>query len=110
VPGLRPEVAWALVVAELPLEQAAGLAEEGRIPRPYLGIVGRRLTQAGQADRALVLLQPLFADPDLVTRSDLDTFDALVSAYEELGRDEEVRAFVERFRDSFLFNPEPQEG
>lgn len=102
VPGLTPELMWALVAGELPLEKAAALAEEGVVPRPYLGIVARRLVEAGRPVRAQALLEPLFGDPEAFGRSDLDTFDALVEAYEKLGMNEEMRSFVQRFTKKFL--------
>ena len=86
VPGLTPELMWALVVEEVPLEQALALAEEGVIPRPYVGIVARRLIEAGRPVRAHSLLEPLSEEP-------LDTIEALTQAYERL----ELRSFIERF-------------
>ena len=102
VPGLNPELMWALVVAELPLEAAAALAEEGAIPRPYLGIVARRLVEAGRPGRAQSLLEPLFEDPEAFGQGDMDTLDALAGAYESLGMHEKLRSFVERFASKFL--------
>lgn len=56
VTDLTPELMWALVAGELPLEPAAALAEAGGVPPPcvgaYVGIVARRLVEAGQPDRA----------------------------------------------------------
>lgn len=109
VPGLTPELMWALVVGELPLEKAAALAEEGGVPRPYLGIVARRLVEAGRPIRAQMLLEPLFGDPGALDRSDMDTLDALVGAYEKLGMNEEMRSFVQRFTQGFLKGDEETE-
>ena len=102
VPGLTPELMWALVVGELPLESAAALAEEGGIPRPYLGIVARRLVEAGQPIRAKRFLERLFEEPEVLDRSDMDTLDALLEAYEKLNLNEEMRSFVQRFTQGFL--------
>lgn len=102
VPGLSPELLWALVAAELPLSKATVLAEQGGMPRPYLGIVARRLVEAGWQTRAAALLQPLFEEAEVLDRNDLDALDALASTYEKLGRGEEVRSFVERFKEKFL--------
>ncbi|HWN45333.1 MAG TPA: SEC-C metal-binding domain-containing protein [Thermoanaerobaculia bacterium] len=102
VPGLTPELMWALVVGELPLEPAAALAEEGGIPRPYLGIVARRLVEAGQPMRAQRFLERLFEEPEVLARSDMDTLDALLEAYEKLNLNEEMRSFVQRFTQGFL--------
>ncbi|MFL6199800.1 MAG: SEC-C metal-binding domain-containing protein [Thermoanaerobaculia bacterium] len=101
LPGLTPELMWAFVAGELPLEPAAALAEEGGIPRPYLGIVARRLVEAGQPVRAQRFLERLFEEPEVLDRSDLDTMDALLEAYEELNLNEDMRSFVERFAQSF---------
>ena len=102
MPGLTPELMWALVVGELPLESAAALAEEGGIPRPYLGIVARRLVEAGQPIRAQRFLERLFDEPEVLDRSDMDTLDALLEAYEKLNLNEEMRSFVQRFTQGFL--------
>ena len=102
VPGLIPELMWALVVGVLPLDRAAALAEEGGIPRPYLGIIARRLVEAGQPFRAQRFLERLFEDPEVLSRSDMDTLDALLEAYEKLNLNEEVRSFVQRFAQGFL--------
>jgi hypothetical protein len=102
VPGLTPELMWALVVGELPLESAAALAEEGGIPRPYLGIVARRLVEAGQPVRAQRFLERLFEEPEVLDRSDMDTLDALLEAYEKLNLNEEMRSFIQRFSQGFL--------
>lgn len=102
IPGLTPELMWALVVGELPLEAAAALAEEGSIPRPYLGIIARRLVEAGQPVRAQRFLERLFEDPEVLDRSDMDTLDALLEAYEKLNLNEEIGAFVQRFTQGFL--------
>ncbi|MEA2558929.1 MAG: hypothetical protein QOH06_433 [Acidobacteriota bacterium] len=101
VPGLTPELMWALVVGQLPLEPAAALAEGGAIPRPYLGIVARRLVEAGQPMRAKRFLERLFEESDVLDRSDMDTLDALLEAYEKLNLDEEMRSFVQRFIQGF---------
>jgi hypothetical protein len=101
VPGLTPELMWALVVGELPLEAAAALAEQGGIPRPYLGIVARRLVEAGQPIRAQRFLERLFEEPEVLDRSDMDTLDALLEAYEKLNLNEEMRSFVQRFTQGF---------
>ncbi|HVG06083.1 MAG TPA: SEC-C domain-containing protein [Thermoanaerobaculia bacterium] len=101
VPGLTPELMWALVVGQLPLELAAALAEEGRIPRPYLGIVARRLVEAGQPVRAQRFLERMFEDHEVLDRSDMDTLDALLGAYEKLNLNEEIRSFIERFTEGF---------
>ncbi len=102
VPGLTPELMWALVAGELPLEAAARLAEEGGIPRPYLGIVARRMVEAGQPMRAQRFLERLFEEPEVLDRSDMDTLDALLEAYEKLNLYEEMRSFVQRFTRGFL--------
>lgn len=109
VPGLTPELMWALVVGMLPLERAAALAEEGGIPRPYLGIIARRLVEAGQPIRAQRFLERLFEEPEVLSRSDMDTLDALLEAYEKLNLNEEMRSFVERFVKGFLRSEEPEE-
>lgn len=101
VPGLTPELMWALVAGELPLEAAAVLAEEGGIPRPYLGIVARRLVEAGQPFRAQRFLERLFEEPEVLDRRDMDTMDALLEAYEKLNLNEEIRSFVQRFAQGF---------
>ena len=108
VPGLTPELMWALVAGELPLERAAALAEEGVIPRPYLGIVARRLVEAGQPIRAQRFLERLFEEPEVLDRSDMDTLDALLEAYERLNLNEEIRAFVQRFTQGFLRSEETE--
>lgn len=97
VPGLNPELIWALVVGELPLEEAAALAESGGVPRPYLGIVARRLVETGQQERAVALLEPLFEDPGLLREGDSDALSALLDSYETLGRSRELRLFIDRF-------------
>ena len=102
VPGLAPELMWALVAGELPLEPAAALAEQGGIPRPYLGIVARRLVEAGQPMRARRFLERLFEEAEVLAPGDLDTLDALLEAYEKLNLDEEMSAFVHRFTQGFL--------
>jgi hypothetical protein len=104
MPGLNHDLGWALVAGELPLDEAAELAEAGRVPRPYLGIVARRLLEEGRQERALALLEPLFQDPRLLDDSDADSLDALLGAYEVLGREGEMREFVERFAEAFLRN------
>jgi hypothetical protein len=101
VPGLTPELMWALVAGELPLEPAAALAEEGGIPRPYLGIVARRLVEAGQPIRARRFLERLFEDSEVLGKSDMDTLDALLEAYEKLNMNEEMSSFVQRFTQDF---------
>lgn len=105
VPGLTPELAWALVASELPLDKAADLAEQGGVPRPYLGIVARRLVAEGVPSRALALLEPLFGEAEVLDKSDMDAWDALLAAYRTLGRTEEVRAFLQRFQQRFLGSP-----
>ena len=107
VPGLTPELMWALVAGELPLEVAAALAEEGRIPRPYLGIVARRLVEAGQPFRAQRFLERLFEEPEVLDRRDMDTMDALLEAYEKLNLNEQMRSFVQRFTQGFQQAEEP---
>jgi hypothetical protein len=102
VPGLTPELMWALVAGKLPLERAAALAEEGGIPRPYLGIVARRLVEAGQPIRAQRFLERLFEEPEVLDRSDMDALDALLEAYEKLNLNEEMRSFIQRFTQGFL--------
>lgn len=102
VPGLTPELMWALVAGELPLERAAALAEEGGIPRPYLGIVARRLVEAGQPTRARRFLERLFDDAEVLRPGDLDTMDALLEAYEKLNLSEEISSFIQRFTQGFL--------
>jgi len=102
VPGLTPELMWAVVVGELPLDRAAALAEQGAIPRPYLGIIARRLVEAGQPFRARRFLERLFEDPEVLSRSDMDTMDALLGAYEKLNLNAEIRSFVQRFARGFL--------
>jgi hypothetical protein len=106
VPGLTPELMWALVAGELPLEIAATLAEEGTVPRPYLGIVARRLVEAGQPIRARRFLERLFDEPEMLDRSDLDTLDALLETYEQLSLNEEMRTFLQRFTQGFLKSEE----
>jgi hypothetical protein len=108
VPGLTPDLMWALVVGELPLAAAAALAEEGGIPRPYLGIVARRLVEAGQPIRAQRFLERLFEDPEVLDRSDMDTLDALLEAYEKMNLNEEMRSFVQRFTQSFQSSEESE--
>jgi hypothetical protein len=108
VPGLTPELMWALVAGELPLEVAAALAEEGGIPRPYLGIVARRLVEAGQPIRAQRFLERLFEEPQVLDRSDMDTLDALLEAYEKLNLNDEMRSFVQRFTQGFLHSEEAE--
>ena len=108
VPGLAPELMWALVAGELPLEPAAALAEEGGIPRPYLGIVARRLVEAGQPTRARRFLERLFEEPEVLDRSDLYAVDALLEAYEKLNLDEEIHSFVQRFAQGFQRAEEPE--
>lgn len=102
VPGLTPELMWALVAGELPLELAAALAEEGGIPRPYLGIIARRLVEAGQPMRARRFLERLFDEPEVLDKGDLDTLDALLEAYERLNLNDEMSSFVQRFTQGFL--------
>lgn len=102
VPGLNPELMWALVAGELPLELAAALAEEGGIPRPYLGIIARRLVEAGQPMRAKRFLERLFDGPEVLKAGDLDALDALLDAYEKLNLNEEMSSFVQRFTQGFL--------
>lgn len=102
VPGLNPELMWALVAGELPLELAAALAEEGGIPRPYLGIIARRLVEAGQPMRARRFLERLFDEPEVLDKGDLDTMDALLEAYERLNLNDELSSFVQRFTQGFL--------
>ncbi|HWM95137.1 MAG TPA: SEC-C metal-binding domain-containing protein [Thermoanaerobaculia bacterium] len=102
VPGLTPGFAWALLTAELPLDTAVALAEQGAIPRPYVGIVARRLVESGRKESAASLFNALFEDPELLDRSDMDSLDALAGAHEMLGRGEEVRLFIERFTEKFL--------
>ena len=102
VPGLTPELLWALVAAELPLDKAADLAGQGGLPRPYLGIVARRLVEVGMQSRALALLEPLFGEAEALDKSDMDAWDALLTAYETLGRTEEVSSFLKRFQQRFL--------
>ena len=102
VPGLTPELMWALVAGELPLERAAALAEEGGIPRPYLGIVARRLVEAGQPTRARRFLERLFDDAEVLRPGDLDTLDALLEAYDKLNLSEEISSFIQRFTQGFL--------
>lgn len=97
MPGLTPELLWALVAGELALEEAAALAEAGGMPRPYLGIVARRLVEAGQQERAVALLEPLFQEPGLLQPGDSDALSALLDAYEMLGRSREMRSFLDRF-------------
>jgi hypothetical protein len=108
VPGLKPELMWALVAGELPLETAATMAEQGTVPRPYLGIVARRLVEAGQPIRARRFLERLFDEPEVLEKSDLDTLDALLEAYEQLSLNEEMRTFVERFTQGFLKSEEAE--
>jgi SEC-C motif-containing protein len=102
LPGLNRELAWALAAGEIPLDDAVELAEAGRIPRPYVGIVARRLLEEGQQARSLAVLEPLFRDPRLLDDGDADSLDALLGAYETLGRQGEMRAFIERFAEAFL--------
>ena len=102
VPGLTPELMWALVAGELPLEMAAALAEGGGIPRPYLGIVARRLVEAGQPTRARRFLERLFDDEEVLRPGDLDSLDALLDAYESLNLNEEIGYFIQRFTQGFL--------
>jgi hypothetical protein len=102
VPGLTPELLWALVAGELPLDDAVALAEEGGIPRPYFGIIARRLMEEGRQARALALLAPLFDDLQLLDPRDADALDALLGAYETLGQSREMRSFIERFAEAFL--------
>jgi hypothetical protein len=103
VPGLNPELLWALVAGELALEEVASLAEAGGVPRPYLGIVARRLVEeAGQQERAVALLEPLFDDPGLLQEGDSDALSALLDSYETLGRSREMRSFIERFAEVVL--------
>jgi hypothetical protein len=102
VQGLNPELLWALVAGELALEEAASLAEAGGVPRPYLGIVARRLVEAGQQERAVALLEPLFDDPGLLREGDSDALSALLDSYETLGRSREMRSFIERFAEMVL--------
>ena len=102
VPGLNPELLWAVVAGELALEEAASLAEAGGVPRPYLGIVARRLVAAGQQERAVALLEPLFDDPGLLREGDSDALSALLDSYETLGRSREMRSFIERFAEILL--------
>jgi hypothetical protein len=97
VPGLTPELLWAPVVGELPLEQAAALAVSGRVPRPYLGIVARRLMEDGLHERAVALLEPVFRGEEPLREEDSDVLSALLDAYEILGRSREMRWFVDRF-------------
>lgn len=97
VPGLTPELMWALLVGELPLDKALPLAEEGVIPRPYVGIVARRLVEAGRPARARSLLEPFFEEPEFLGPSDLSTLEALGEACERLGVNEGMRAFIARF-------------
>jgi len=109
VPGLTPELMWALVAGELPLETAAMLAEEGVVPRPYLGIVARRLVEAGQPMRARRFLERLFDEPEVLGEGDLDTLDALLGTYEQLSLSEEMRTFLQRFTQGFLKSGEEAE-
>lgn len=102
VPGLTPELLWAVVAGELALEEAASLAEAGEVPRPYLGIVARRLVEAGQPERAVAFLEPLFQEPGLLGRGDSDALSALLDAYETLGRGREMRSFLDRFAEVAL--------
>jgi hypothetical protein len=102
MPGLNRELVWTFVAGQIPLEDAVELAGTGGIPRPYRGIVARRLLEAGQQARALALLEPMFDDPRLLDERDTDSLDALLVAYERLGKEGEMRAFVERFAEAFL--------
>jgi len=103
VPGLSPNLLWAFVTAELPLDEVTMLAQEGAIPRPYLGIVARRLVEAGRRSRAIALFEPLFADPEFLDKSAMEALDELMEAQERLGS-EEVSSFVERFTALFQRN------
>lgn len=100
-PGLGPQLLWALAVGELPVEEAAELVESGRLPRSYLGVIARRFLEQGRQARALALLEPVFARPELLDDEDSDEVDALLSSYETIGRKERIRSFVDDFTELF---------
>lgn len=106
VPGLSPKLLWAFVAAELPLEELTTLAQQGAVPRPYLGIVARRLVEAGRKSYAMALFEPLLSDPGFLDKSSMETLDELADAREKLKSGEEARAFVEQFTALFRRNQE----
>jgi hypothetical protein len=83
-PDLDADVIWALVALTLNPERAAEVAAAGKVPRAALGEVAGRLLDAGGAESALALIEPLFEDPSRLDGRDAAAVAVLIDAYDEL--------------------------
>ncbi|HEV2853149.1 MAG TPA: SEC-C metal-binding domain-containing protein [Thermoanaerobaculia bacterium] len=97
VPAFDPELIWAIVVENLPLEKVEELGEAGRIPRTFVGDLATSFLDDGDAERALALVQPLFNRPERLDERDAAALNTLLEAHDALELLEEKQALVDRF-------------
>lgn len=96
VPAFDPELIWAIVVENLPLEKVEELGEAGRIPRTFLGDLATSFLDEGDAERALALARPLFNRPERLNERDGAALNALLEAHDALELREEKQELVDR--------------
>lgn len=90
------EGVWLLLALDLPEERLGEFARSGTVPRAALGEIANELLERGDPWRAAALVEPLFERPERLDERDVDSLEALLSAYEELDLHEELAELVER--------------
>jgi tetratricopeptide (TPR) repeat protein len=86
MPPFDPSLIWSVVLEQVPKAESTCLAREGLVPRHLLGQLARRWIEEGHPGRALRFLEPLFADPAQLDGRYEEALDALLDAYDGLGR------------------------
>lgn len=81
---LEPEEAWAMVLTRRSEEEVEELASEKRVPRALLPRIAETLIDMGDAEIALLLLEPLLEEPERLDERDAPALDALILAFDEL--------------------------
>jgi tetratricopeptide (TPR) repeat protein len=90
------EGVWLLLALDLPEERLGDFARSGTVPRAALGEIANELLERGDPWRAAALVEPLFERPERLDERDVDSLEALLSAYGELDLHEELDELVER--------------
>ena len=95
-PPLDPGFIWSLVLEQVSAAESKRMVAAGAVPRHLLGQLARRWNEEGHSARAVRLLEPLFASPAGLDERHEEALDALLDAYDALGRRAAKMAAIER--------------
>jgi hypothetical protein len=96
IPELPEELIWELLLEELPERSLREALASGALPGIMLAKVGDRWLDLDHPGRTVALLEPLFAEPQVLDEDLEAALDVLTDAYERLDHWRKGRAFLER--------------